>query len=69
MVQLVDEALGIGKAGYPRLAFNTLSTESERSEHTGLMNLIKALFEAFQNTGAHVPKIIGMLESRPHWIC
>ena len=55
--QLVDEALGIGKVGYPRLAFNTLTTESERSEHTGLMNLIKGLFGAFRNTGAHVPKI------------
>ncbi|MGO9455185.1 MAG: TIGR02391 family protein [Candidatus Binataceae bacterium] len=48
--QLVDEALGIGKAGYPRLAFNSLATESERSEHTGLMNLIKGLFAAFRNT-------------------
>lgn len=55
--QLVDEALGIGKAGYPRLAFNSLATESERSEHTGLMNLIKGLFGAFRNTGAHIPKI------------
>ena len=55
--QLVDEALGIGKAGYPRLAFNSLATESERSEHTGLMNLIKGLFGAFRNSGAHVPKI------------
>jgi len=58
--QLVDEALGIGKAGYPRLAFNSLTSESERSEHTGLMNLIKGLFGAFRNTSAHVPKI--------HWI-
>jgi uncharacterized protein (TIGR02391 family) len=55
--QLVDEALGIGKAGYPRLAFNSLTAESERSEHTGLMNLIKGLFGAFRNTSAHVPKI------------
>jgi hypothetical protein len=35
--QLVDEALGIGKAGCPRLAFNFLTTESERNEHSGLM--------------------------------
>ena len=54
---LVDEALGIGKAGYPRLAFNRLDTESERSEHTGLMNLIKGVFGAFRNTTAHAPKI------------
>jgi len=55
--ELVRDALGIGKAGYPRLAFNSLSTESERSEHSGLMNLIIGLFGAFRNTTAHAPKI------------
>ncbi|SNS70747.1 TIGR02391 family protein [Granulicella rosea] len=55
--QLVDEALGIGKAGCPRLAFNSLRTENERNEHSGLMNLIKGLFGAFRNTAAHAPKI------------
>lgn len=55
--QLVDEALGIGKAGWPRLAFNSLATENERSEHSGLMNLIKGLFGAFRNTSAHAPRI------------
>lgn len=55
--QLVDEALGSGKAGYPRLAFNRLATDSERSEQTGLMNLIKGVFGAFRNTTAHAPKI------------
>lgn len=54
---LVDEALGIGKTGHPRLAFNSLRTESERSEHSGLINLIKGLFGAFRNTTAHAPKI------------
>lgn len=54
---LVDAALGIGQAGHPRLAFNSLRTDSERSEHTGLMNLIKGLFGAFRNTTAHAPKI------------
>ena len=54
---LVDEALGVGKAGHPRLAFNSLRTESEKSEHSGLMNLIKGLFGAFRNTTAHAPKI------------
>ena len=32
--QLVDEALRIGRAGYPRLAFNTLTTESVRAVNT-----------------------------------
>jgi uncharacterized protein (TIGR02391 family) len=54
---LVDGALGIGQAGHPRLAFNSLRTDSERSEHTGLMNLIKGLFGAFRNTTGHAPKI------------
>jgi uncharacterized protein (TIGR02391 family) len=54
---LVDEALGLGKAGIPRLAFNRLQTESEKSEHTGLMNLIKGVFGAFRNTTAHAPRI------------
>jgi uncharacterized protein (TIGR02391 family) len=55
--QLVDEALGLGKAGCPRIAFNSLTTESERNEHSGLMNLIKGIFGAFRNTTAHAPKI------------
>jgi uncharacterized protein (TIGR02391 family) len=54
---LVDEALGLSRSGYPRLAFNALQSDSDRSEHTGLMNLIKGVFGAFRNTTAHVPKI------------
>lgn len=56
-VKLVDEALGLGASGVPRLAFNSLQTESERSEHVGIMNLIKGIFGAFRNTTAHAPKI------------
>jgi uncharacterized protein (TIGR02391 family) len=54
---LVDDALGIGKAGHPRLAFNSLTSDSERSEQSGLMNLIKGVFGAFRNTTAHAPRI------------
>lgn len=54
---LVEEALASGRAGHPRLAFNSLQTETERSEQAGLMNLIKGLFGAFRNTAAHAPKI------------
>lgn len=54
---LIDEAFGLGQSGYPRLAFNSLQTETERSEHKGLMNLIKGLFGTFRNTTAHAPKI------------
>jgi uncharacterized protein (TIGR02391 family) len=56
-VTLVDEAFSRGASGYPHLAFNKFSTESERSEHTGLMNLMKGVFGAFRNPEAHAPKI------------
>ena len=55
--KLVDEAFGIGNRGNPVLAFNTLQTETEHSEHIGLMNLLKGLFGTFRNITAHEPKI------------
>lgn len=55
--RLVDEALAFRTAGHPRLAFNSLQTESERSEHSGLLNLIKGVFGVFRNTTAHAPRI------------
>lgn len=55
--ELVDQAFGSGKAGMPFLAFNTQQTETERSEHSGLMNLMKGMFGAFRNVTAHAPKI------------
>lgn len=55
---LVDEAFGIGKKTYPALAFNSLSSDSERSEHSGLMNLMKGFFGTFRNPTAHEPKIM-----------
>lgn len=55
--ELVDQAFGMGKAGLPFLAFNSLQSETERSEHKGLMNLMKGMFGAFRNVTAHAPKI------------
>ena len=52
--RLVDDAFG---GNNPLLAFNTLRTETEQSEQTGLMNLIKGIFGLFRNTTAHAPKI------------
>jgi uncharacterized protein (TIGR02391 family) len=46
----------------PALAFNTLSNETERSEHTGLTMLIKGMFGTFRNTTAHAPKITWPIE-------
>ena len=54
---LVDDAFGIPSGGNPRVAFNSLVTETEKSEHRGLMNLLKGLFGTFRNTTAHAPKI------------
>ena len=55
--ELVDRAFGLGQQKTPILAFNTLVTESEESEHKGFMHLIKGLFGMFRNTTAHAPKI------------
>lgn len=52
--RLVDDAFG---GELPLLAFSPLQTETERSEHTGFMNLLKGLFGTFRNTLAHTPKI------------
>lgn len=54
---LVDKAFGLGQLKNPKLAFNTLRTESEESEHKGFMHLVKGLFGMFRNTTAHSPKI------------
>lgn len=54
---IVDEAFGIGKKAYPVLAFNSLSTDSERSEHKGLTNLMKGFFGTFRNPTAYAPRI------------
>jgi len=57
-VKLIEQALGgIESHKLPLLAFNKLETQSERSEHLGLMNLLKGLFMAFRNPIAHEPKI------------
>ncbi len=54
---LVDQAFGHGRTGTPVLAFNTLRSETERSEHTGLMQLMKGMFGVFRNVPAHAPKV------------
>lgn len=54
---LIDDAFGLGSAKMPLLAFNSLQTESEESEHKGIMNLLKGLFGAFRNPHSHAPKI------------
>jgi len=55
--KLVDEAFGKGSKEHPILVFNSLRTETEKSEHSGLMNLLKGLFGTFRNVTAHEPRI------------
>ena len=54
--ELADAAFGLRKTNLPALAFNLLRNQTERSEHTGLHNLIKGVFGAFRNPTAHAPK-------------
>lgn len=52
---LVDEVFSLKK---PVLAFNSLQSESERSEHVGFAMLLKGCFSAVRNPLAHEPKIL-----------
>jgi uncharacterized protein (TIGR02391 family) len=52
---LVDATCSISSG--PRLAFNTLATEWERSEQTGIAMLLKGMFSTFRNTTAHAPRL------------
>lgn len=55
-VELVEDAFGIGKKGYPILAINTLESETEKSEQRGFKNLVMGLMGMFRNPAAHEPK-------------
>lgn len=54
---LVDAALALGKNGVPALAINSLSTQTERDEQTGIANLIKGLGGLYRNPTAHDPRL------------
>lgn len=62
--ELVDQAFGSGKANMPFLAFNSQRTDTERSEHNGMMNLMKGMFGAFRNVTAHAPKVCWSISER-----
>jgi uncharacterized protein (TIGR02391 family) len=51
---IVDEAF---KISAPRLAINSLRTETEESEHKGFANLLRGMFGTFRNVTGHAPKI------------
>ena len=52
---LVDQVFSTNQ---PILAFNTLQTETEKSEHKGFATLLKGCFAAVRNPRAHEPKIL-----------
>lgn len=53
---LVDEAFGF-RGAVPYLALNSLQTETEQSEQSGFMNLLKGIFGHFRNPTAHAPRV------------
>lgn len=56
---LVDRALG---GDPPMLAINPFTTETEKSEQRGFVNLVKGMFGMFRNPTAHAPRIIWAVE-------
>ena len=59
-VPLVNKVFSIEK---PILAFNTLKTQSEKSDHNGSVMLLKGCFGTIRNPYAHEPKILCTTES------
>jgi uncharacterized protein (TIGR02391 family) len=62
--RLVDDAFSFNDKIPPHLALNKLQSETEKSEQTGFMNLVKGLFGMFRNTTAHAPKITWKIEEQ-----
>jgi uncharacterized protein (TIGR02391 family) len=54
---LVEAAFSFGKSGQPRVAINTLSTNTERGEQHGFVNLLKGLYGTVRNPLGHEAKI------------
>lgn len=54
---LVEEALSIRNNRTPMLAWNTLASDNEKSEHRGVALMIAGTFSYFRNLPAHVPKV------------
>jgi len=61
---LVDKAFGHSSLSLPYLAFNSLRSETEKSEHSGIMNMMKGMFGIFRNVTAHAPKIHWEIQER-----
>jgi len=55
--KLVDQVFGFKEGTFPILAINPLSTETQKGEQRGFVNLLKGLFGIIRNPLAHDPKI------------
>ncbi len=55
--ELVDDCFGLGREIKPMLAFNSLQSPSEQSEHKGFANFLKGFFSMYRNPKAHNPRI------------
>lgn len=54
---LIQRAFAVSKDGTPLLAINSLSTETDRGEQRGFVNLVVGLFGTVRNPLAHNPKL------------
>lgn len=54
---LVDATLALGKSGTPMLAINSLRSQTEKDEQTGLANVLKGLNGLYRNPVAHDPRL------------
>jgi uncharacterized protein (TIGR02391 family) len=64
---LVDRALMPGKSGTPVVGFNSLTTETLRSEHRGITDLMRGMFKTFRNPTAHEPKAVFKVSEEDAW--
>jgi uncharacterized protein (TIGR02391 family) len=55
--ELVQAAFQLGKSNAPLFAINRLSTETERGEQRGFVNLLIGLYGTVRNPLAHDPKV------------
>lgn len=62
--QLAQQAFGMGRNGMPYLAFNSLDSDTKKSEQSGLMNLFLGVFGAFRNVTAHGEKVSWILSEQ-----
>lgn len=55
---LIDATLALGRNGHPKLAINSLNTQTERDEQSGFSNLLKGVAGLYRNPTAHDPRLI-----------